>query len=93
MNRKRLLQKILMGSQNVRFNDLVSLIEALGFGLDRVNGSHHIFKHPDVQELVNLQDVRGEAKPYQVRQVVELIEAYGLTLDLGGVAGTEEEQE
>ena len=81
-----------MGSQNVRFSDLVSLIEALGFGLDRVNGSHHIFRHPAVQELVNLQDVRGEAKPYQVRQVVELIEAYGLTLDLGGV-GTEEEQE
>lgn len=93
MNKKRLLQKILMGSQNVRFSDFVSLIEALGFGLERVNGSHHIFKHPDVQELVNLQDVRGEAKPYQVRQVVELIEAYGLTLEAAGTAETEEEQE
>lgn len=93
MNKKRLLQKILMGSQNVRFNDLVSLIEALGFGLERVNGSHHIFKHPDVQEMVNLQDVRGEAKPYQVRQVVELIEAYDLTLDAGGMNGAEEGQE
>jgi len=93
MNKKRLLQKILMGSQNVRFNDLVGLIEALGFGLERVNGSHHIFKHPDVQEMVNLQDVRGEAKPYQVRQVVELIEAYNLTLNAGGMNGVEEGQE
>ena len=33
-----------------------------------------------VAELVNIQNVRGEAKPYQVRQVVELIESYGLTL-------------
>ena len=90
MNKKRLLQKILMSSQNVRFSDLVSLIEALGFGLERVNGSHHIFKHPDIQEMVNLQDARGEAKPYQVRQVVELIEAYGLTL---GTVETEEEPE
>ncbi len=32
-------------------------------------------------ELVNIQNVHGEAKPYQVRQVVELIEAYNLTLD------------
>jgi len=93
MNKKRLLQKILMGSQNLRFNDLVGLIEALGFGLERVNGSHHIFKHPDVQEMVNLQDVRGEAKPYQVRQVVELIEAYNLTLNTGGMNGVEEGQE
>jgi len=93
MNKKRLLQKILMGSQNLRFNDLVGLIEALGFGLERVNGSHHIFKHPDVQEMVNLQDVRGEAKPYQVRQVVELIEAYNLTLNAGGMNGVEEGQE
>jgi hypothetical protein len=93
MNKKRLLQKILMGSQNIRFNDLINLIEALGFVLDRVNGSHHIFKHPDVQELVNLQDVRGEAKPYQVRQVVELIEAYGLTLDTGAANSADEEQE
>ncbi len=93
MNKKRLLQKILMGSQNIRFNDLINLIEALGFVLDRVNGSHHIFKHPEVQELVNLQDVRGEAKPYQVRQVVELIETYGLTLDVGGIAEAEEGQE
>jgi len=43
--------------------------------------------------MVNLQDVRGEAKPYQVRQVVELIEAYDLTLDASGMNGAEEGQE
>lgn len=91
MNKKRLLQKVLTGSQNVRFNDLVGLIEALGFVLTRTNGSHHVFKHPSVQEMVNIQNVRGEAKPYQVRQVVELIEAYGLTLDAGGADNAEEE--
>jgi len=81
MNKRKMLQKILLGAKNVKFNDLVALIEAMGFVNDRVNGSHYIFKHPKVGELVNIQNVRGDAKPYQVRQVVELIESYNLALD------------
>jgi predicted RNA binding protein YcfA (HicA-like mRNA interferase family) len=54
MSRHRLLKKILSGSQNVRFNDMVALAEAFGFRLSRVSGSHHIFVHPQVRELVNL---------------------------------------
>ena len=93
MNKKRLLQKILSGSKNIKFNDLTALLEAMGFIPDRVNGSHHIFKHPKVVELINIQDVHGEAKPYQIRQVVELIEAYNLTLkalEENSVEGEEE---
>lgn len=65
---------------NVRFADLQNLVEGLGFELRRTSGSHHIYAHPDVPELVNLQDVGGQAKPYQVRQVLCLIERYGLQL-------------
>ncbi len=81
MNKRRVLKKILAGSRNIRFGDLVALVGTLGFQLARVNRSHHIFQHPLVREAVNLQDVNGEAKPYQVRQVVGLIETYGLSLD------------
>ena len=56
------------------------LVEALGFELRRTSGSHHIFSHPDVPELLNLQDVKGEAKPYQVRQFLRLVERYALSL-------------
>jgi predicted RNA binding protein YcfA (HicA-like mRNA interferase family) len=56
------------------------LVESLGFRLVRVNGSHHIFTHPGIPELVNLQDVDGKAKPYQVRQVLRLVDRYNLTL-------------
>jgi len=31
-------------------------------------------------ELLNLQDVKGEAKPYQARQLLHLIERYDLHL-------------
>ncbi len=54
---------------------------AFGFQLDRVNGSHHIFTHPDLAELVNLQEVNGQAKPYQIRQFLKLVEQYHLNLE------------
>jgi hypothetical protein len=46
-----------------------------------VKGSHHIFVHASESELVNLQEVKGKAKPYQVRQFLKLVEAYNLRLE------------
>lgn len=78
---RKTLQKILDGSTDIRFPDMVSLVEAFGFRLDRVKGSHHIFVHPDVDQLVNLQEVKGKAKPYQIRQFLKLVEEYNLSLE------------
>jgi predicted RNA binding protein YcfA (HicA-like mRNA interferase family) len=81
MNRRKLLTRLARGAvTNVAFSDLQNLAEALGFELRRVSGSHHIYAHPDVRELLNLQDVGGQAKPYQVRQLLRLVERYGLRL-------------
>jgi hypothetical protein len=57
------------------------LVEAFGFELRRTSGSHYVFLHPNVRELLNLQDVRGQVKPYQARQVVRLIERYALRME------------
>ena len=78
---RKTLQRILAGSKNIRFSDMMSLVEAFGFRLSRTEGSHHIFVHPDVPVLVNLQDVKGQAKPYQVRQFLKLVERYSLMLE------------
>lgn len=80
MNKRKLLLKVASGSKNVSFSDMITLVEAFGFHLARVNGSHHIFVHPEVRELVNLQEVNGKAKPYQVRQFLQLVELYDLEL-------------
>jgi predicted RNA binding protein YcfA (HicA-like mRNA interferase family) len=64
----------------MRFSEMVNLAEAFGFRLSRVNGSHHIFTHPQVPELVNIQEVKGQAKPYQIRQFLQLVERYNLEL-------------
>jgi predicted RNA binding protein YcfA (HicA-like mRNA interferase family) len=82
MSKKRkLLEKILAGSKNIQFDELVTVVEAFGFTLSRVNGSHHIFTHPGIPEIVNLQNKKGKAIPYQVRQFLVLIEQYALTLE------------
>ena len=80
MNKHKLLEKILAGSKNVRFSDMTSLVEAFGFRLSRINGSHFIFVHPEIPELVNLQEHKGKAKSYQVRQFLQLVEEYDLEL-------------
>jgi predicted RNA binding protein YcfA (HicA-like mRNA interferase family) len=82
MDERRLLKRLARGDvANVGFGDLCALAEALGFGLRRVNGSHHVFAHPDIPQLVNLQSVRSQAKPYQVRQLMRLIERYDLRIE------------
>jgi len=81
VSRRRILLKALAGSRNIRFSEIVSLAEGFGFRLARISGSHHIFIHPDVDEPINLQDVNGQAKPYQVRQFLKLVERYDLKLE------------
>lgn len=55
-------------------------LEAFGFELRRTSGSHHVFVYPDVRELVNPRDARGQANLYQTRQFLRLVERYALSL-------------
>ena len=81
MRPEKLLERLAAGKlHNVAFADLCRLAEALGFRLDRVRSSHHIYTHPDIPIRLNLQNRQGQAKPYQIRQLLALIEDYNLTL-------------
>jgi len=70
-----------LNQKNIKFADFVRLISAFGFKLDRVNGSHHIFIHNDIDEIINIQNVKGEAKPYQIKQFLKVIELNNLKLE------------
>jgi len=83
MNKRKILERALAGSKNISFNDMIVLVEAFGFRLSRVKGSHHIFTHSRIPELVNLQNVSGKAKPYQIRQFLKLVERYDLEMEDG----------
>jgi predicted RNA binding protein YcfA (HicA-like mRNA interferase family) len=80
MKPHKLLQKALLSPANLRFEEACALARAFGFHLSRVRGSHHIYAHPIVRELVNLQEAKGKAKPYQVKQLLALVEGYNLSL-------------
>jgi len=82
VRKRKLFEKALTSPGNVRFDEFVALLKAFGFTLDRVRGSHHVFVHPDIVELLSIQPKQGgKAKPYQLRQFFKLIEQYDLSLN------------
>ncbi len=78
----KLLTKLLLGNsdKNFAFNDLVKILLSLSFKM-RVNGSHHIFTNERIIEIINIQPNNNIAKPYQLKQVRELIVKYKLWQD------------
>jgi len=82
MDSARLLNRIARGDvANIAFRDFARLLAHLGFVRRRMVGSHHIYAHSAVPELVNVQDLAGMAKAYQVRQVWRLVERYNLRME------------
>ena len=78
----RLLERIVRGDvANIDFADAQKLLERLGFEELRVSGSHHVYGRTGISEQLNLQDRRGQAKPYQLRQLATLVRRYNLTLE------------
>ena len=80
MDKRKLLRKLLSESKNIGFTEVKLIAEAFGFQLDRISGSHNIFIHPDIPSLLNLQIVKGQAKPYQIKPLLKLVEKYNLKL-------------
>lgn len=77
---KDTLENILSGlsDKNIRFEDLKKVITNFGFGC-RIKGDHHILAKEGIAEIINLQPLKdGKAKPYQVKQVRNLILKYKL---------------
>jgi hypothetical protein len=79
---KKLLIRIIQArsDRNISFSELIGLLEWLGFNL-RIRGDHHILSREGIEEIINLQPKGGKVKPYQVKQVRNLIIKYGLAED------------
>ncbi len=74
---EKLYRHILMrrSDANVPFEALCALLKRLGFN-ERIKGDHHIFTKDGVEEILNLQPTNGKGKPYQVKQVRDVILKY-----------------
>jgi predicted RNA binding protein YcfA (HicA-like mRNA interferase family) len=75
----KLFSSILSGKsdQSIRFTELTHLLLAMGFN-ERIKGSHHIYYRKDIEEILNLQPEKSQAKAYQVRQIRAVIIKYNL---------------
>jgi len=76
---RKLLLKILQGASdaNVSFDELRSLLNHLNFD-ERIHGSHYIFTKDNIKEILNIQPKGALAKPYQVKQIRNIILKYKL---------------
>ena len=72
---KDVLKQLKQNPANVRFTDLCKVCEHY-FGEARQSGSsHRIYKTPwQGDPRVNIQNSKGKAKAYQVKQVLKAIE-------------------
>lgn len=75
----KLLLKLLRGASDASFafDDLRYILLHVGF-TERINGSHHIYRLTGLEERLTLQPHGKDAKPYQVKQVRDLIVKHGL---------------
>lgn len=76
-NAADILERAKRDQNGIRFEDLIKLVEAVGYTFRRQKGSHRMYSRPGCP-LINLQRLKGNAKPYQVRQVLAIIEEYEL---------------
>jgi hypothetical protein len=72
VNPAKLLRRLARGElKNVAFDDARRLVEACGFELVRVRGSHRIYVHRQISEKLNLQPCEGGGKAVPASPVPE----------------------
>jgi hypothetical protein len=78
----RLYAKIItkISDADIPFSSLCRLLEKLGFD-QRIRGDHHLFTRNDIEEILNLQPKGSKGKPYQVKQVRQVLLRYRITLE------------
>ncbi|MGN0323781.1 MAG: type II toxin-antitoxin system HicA family toxin [Oliverpabstia sp.] len=74
---EKIFQEIMCGSKdkNIRFSELQKFLDYLGFQC-RIKGDHFIYYKDGVDEIINIQPDGNKAKPYQVKQIRNLIIKY-----------------
>ena len=79
MRTRKLLERLRNNPTNVTFDDLRTLLLREGFTLDRVTGSHHIFKKSGTIFVIPVHSNR--VKSVYVKRVIELVEQAKGTVD------------
>ncbi len=76
--RQKLVDKARSNPAGIRFREICLLAEHVGFTRRGGKGSHVVYEKVGVDEILTFQDRKGMAKPYQVKQLLAVIEKYRL---------------
>ena len=74
-------QLLASSARSISFRDFERLFRAFGFELDRTAGSHRQYVHSSLQRAFPVQPSGKDAKRYQVREFLELVERYALRME------------
>ncbi|HET6611763.1 MAG TPA: type II toxin-antitoxin system HicA family toxin [Kofleriaceae bacterium] len=75
---KKVVQAARNNPKGVRFSDLEKVVKHMGYSFSRQNGSHRSFRHASAPGITLQSGKDGMAKPYQVRQVLAIMDEYDL---------------
>ena len=64
-------------NSNIKFRDVQRALDVMGFRC-RIKGDHFIYYKDGINEIINIQPKGNKAKPYQVKQIRNLILKYKL---------------
>lgn len=67
--------------RSIAYRDFIALLEAFGFVHQRTKGSHQSYTHPMCRRPLVVQPKGKDAKRYRVRELLDMVEEYGLTLE------------
>jgi predicted RNA binding protein YcfA (HicA-like mRNA interferase family) len=73
----KLLQSVFETTGSMRFDDACKIAELIGFSRKGGQGSHVIYGRDDELKLLNFQNRKGMIKPYQTRQLRDMVKKYG----------------
>jgi predicted RNA binding protein YcfA (HicA-like mRNA interferase family) len=73
----KLIHHFLQG-QKLTFVEFQRVLEAYGWRLERVRGSHHIYRHKAAPRPLPIEPDGKDARAYQLRQARAMIERHGL---------------
>ena len=65
----------------ISFREFERLLNAFGFEHARSTGSHRQYVHPMLTRPLPVQPSNKDAKPYQVREFLELVDEHGLYIE------------
>jgi hypothetical protein len=74
--RAKLIEAIRRNPKDVRFDDACTVAELLGFVRRGTKSNHRVYTRTGERTGLNFQDRNGKIKPYQARQLIEMIDKY-----------------